>query len=287
MEPTKFADKRRPGHNSLPASRTDIVVLPGLQKSGKLREGLSRLRRARFPSSPSDVTEAFADVPPRSVWIARDAAFVNWLGQQPRSAARTDFRLIVLSRLAPSTRELTGVYFRHVLQPDANMSMLAADQLLEVLDADNRRDLFVAGLVDEGQQQVLLYRGDLDPLTVPVTWFAGGPKSPVADPDHLQIADYGHTVRLGAFEAAADAILYEHDRDYRRRTRRLELESDATLGGSIRRLRLQRGLARGEFPVSEKTIARVERNDVQRPRAKTLAAIAETLGVPMDELASY
>jgi hypothetical protein len=252
-----------------------------------LRVGPSRLRRARFPLSPRDVREAFAEAPRGSVWIAPDAVFVDWLGQPPRPPGSSGFRLIVLSRLAPSTRELAAVYFRHVLQPGADVAFLPIDQLLEVVDADNRRDLFVAGLVDEGQQQVLLYRGDLDPLTVPVEWFSGGPKSPSADPDHLEIVDHGHTVRLGSFEAAADAILYEHDREYRRKARTLELGSDATLGGSIRRLRLQRGLARGDFPVSERTIARLERNYVQRPRARTLAAVAETLGVNMDDLASY
>jgi hypothetical protein len=55
-------------------------------------------------------------------------------------------------------------------------------------------------------------------------------------------------VRLDAYEAATDAILYEFDEAYRRRAKRRRLVQDRSLGGALRRLRLQKGLRRADFP---------------------------------------
>ena len=100
--------------------------------------------------------------------------------------------------------------------------------------------------------------------------------------------DFGQTVRLGRYEAAANAILCEFDHEYRRRARARLLESDASFGASVRRLRLQRGLRRSDFPgVTEKEVARIERNEVKRPRKKSLEALARGLGVSPDELGTF
>ncbi len=54
------------------------------------------------------------------------------------------------------------------------------------------------------------------------------------------------------------------------------------------RLRKQRRLRRSDFaPVSAKEIARLERNEVATPHAKTLVAIAGRLGVRSEEIAGY
>jgi len=110
----------------------------------------------------------------------------------------------------------------------------------------------------------------------------------VADPAALAVIDHGQTVCLGAFEASADAILYEFDDEYRRRVKRRALAQDTTLGGSLRRLRLKRGLTQDAFPgVPAKTIARIERSEVTKPHHATLAAVAKRLGVSVADLASY
>jgi transcriptional regulator with XRE-family HTH domain len=84
-----------------------------------------------------------------------------------------------------------------------------------------------------------------------------------------------------------DAI-YERDPEYRRRAKKRMVQEEQTLGGSIRRLRLMRGLARAEFPgLDEKSLARIERGEVERPRRATLEAIAKRLGVAVDELGEY
>ena len=54
------------------------------------------------------------------------------------------------------------------------------------------------------------------------------------------------------------------------------------------RLRKQRRLKRSDFaPVSAKEIARMERNEVATPHAKTLATIARRLGVRVEEIGGY
>jgi transcriptional regulator with XRE-family HTH domain len=54
------------------------------------------------------------------------------------------------------------------------------------------------------------------------------------------------------------------------------------------RLRKQRRLKRSDFaPISAKEIARIERNEVEKPHARTLETIAERLGVRPEEIESY
>ena len=57
---------------------------------------------------------------------------------------------------------------------------------------------------------------------------------------------------------------------------------------SLRRLRLMRGLSRDDFPgVAAKTIARIERGEVERPREETLHRIAQRLGVAPADITTY
>lgn len=100
--------------------------------------------------------------------------------------------------------------------------------------------------------------------------------------------DYGNTIRLGAYEASADGILYEFDPEYRRRAKQRELHQDESFGAALRRLRLARGLSRDDFPgISGRTIARIERGEVERPREGTLHQIAQRLGVAPEEISTY
>ena len=109
---------------------------------------------------------------------------------------------------------------------------------------------------------VILYRGNLDPLVVPLPWFrkrSAGLNPNISD---LAVTDFGQTVRLGDYEAATDAILYEFDGEYRRRAKKRQIATDR-----LRRLRLQKGLHRSDFPgLTAKEIARIERGEVRNPR---------------------
>ncbi len=115
-----------------------------------------------------------------------------------------------------------------------------------------------------------------------VDCFACGRAHAVAD---LAVTDFGQTIRLGRQEAATDAILYEFDGEYRRRAKRRQPEAARSLGGALRRLRLQKGLRQSDFPgLTAKEIARIERGEVKKPHQRTLAAIAKRIGVPAEEI---
>lgn len=196
-------------------------------------------------------------------------------------------RVAFLDRVTPAQLDILRERFSRVLAEYEGMQRLPDAQLLEVLEAPNASELFVAGAIDRALGSLMLYRGNLERLVVPLESFAasGGVRP---DFGRLAIGEYGHSVRLGEYEAAADAILYEHDPIYRRAAKKRVLAAQDGLGASIRRLRLQRGLSRADFPgLSEKQVARIERGDTARPRTSTLRRFAERLGVEVEELGSY
>ena len=130
-------------------------------------------------------------------------------------------------------------------------------------------------------------RGDLGRLVVP---FSAIPRSGSLAPDfrRLSFADHGHSVRLGKFEVSTDALLYEFDAGYRHRLNADRRATEQGFGPTLRRLRKQRGLARSDFPsINEKTLARIERGEIERPRERTPVAIEERLGMTRDEIASF
>ena len=105
----------------------------------------------------------------------------------------------------------------------------------------------------------------------------------------MKIRDKETREPLGNYEAAADALLYEYDPEYRRRTAKQRLQEEQSFGASLRRLRKQRGLRREDFEpdLSAKTIARIEQGKVKRIQQKTLQALAEHLSVPPGEIESF
>ena len=153
--------------------------------------------------------------------------------------------------------------------------------------AQQSLDLFIGGLCDRATGTLTLARGDLETVVVPLSMFrpSGGA---TADPSNFGVTDYGHTIRLGNYEASAEAILYEVDPDYRRRLNSKRRKEDKGFGASLRRLRIQRQLTRNDFPgVAAKTVARIERGETGKPQGKTLGILAKTLGVSPDEIDTY
>jgi DNA-binding XRE family transcriptional regulator len=170
----------------------------------------------------------------------------------------------------------------------ANGGFLPNDELAEALAAENRKDLFIGGTIDQASETLTLWRGNLDSLVVPFSAFSVSGDGVTPNFEQFSVRDYGHTVRLGEYEAATDAVLYEYDRDYRRRRAKQRLKTDQGLGPSIRRLRKQRALHREDFaPLSPKTIARIEQGRVKSLHRKTRATIARILGVDPAEIETY
>lgn len=238
--------------------------------------------------SDAELLSCFEHASPRSVWLSADTKALSPLANFI-AVSNTEHRLLVFSEVAESTRHFLSAYFRRVLVTKDSAQYLAPAELAEVLAAPNRSDLFIGGTVDSKEQAVILYRGTVDPIVVPLDWFVSQSKNgPKADPKAFGICDYGQTVRLGAFEASADAILFEFDSAFRRKRKKDLLKQDNSFGASIRRLRLQKNLRRSEFPgISEKTIARIERNEISNPQSHTIAVIANRLGVKEGDLQTY
>jgi hypothetical protein len=199
-----------------------------------------------------------------------------------------DQRLLSLERADDDRRGLTHALFRYVVSVDEGVRLLPTDELAEVLSSADRADLFIGAAVARADAAVILYRGNLEPLVVPLSWFREPAEGPRPDFSDVAVTDFGQTIRLGDYEAATDAILYEFDDDHRRRAKKRQLETDRSLGGALRRLRLQKGIRQSDFPgVTAKEIARIERGEVKRPHQHTLAAIANRLGVTTDDISTY
>jgi transcriptional regulator with XRE-family HTH domain len=138
---------------------------------------------------------------------------------------------------------------------------------------------------DAALAAVTLYRADLSSLCVAADWFTQGGENVITDISALRLEEDGTMVHLGSRRWPAHQVIAAFDSNFRRRLRRLELTQNDTLGGLVRRTRKERRLAREEFPgIDAKTIARIERNEITRPQRETLRLIAQTLGLPIEQL---
>lgn len=224
----------------------------------------------------------------KAVWIVRKGTLANRVVRGISWPSRKAGYLLLVGRPRPEViPALERRFVRVVFAADPD-DFLPSQELEAVLKSSERRDRFIGGIVDKEAQIVTLWRGDLMPFIVPFSAFAPTSNGIAPDWDRFTVTDYGHTLRLGAYEAAADAVLYEYDLEFRRQLNKTRLATEQTLGASIRRLRKQRQLTRHDFPgLDPKTLARIERGEVTKPQADTLRTIAKRLRVPADELGSF
>jgi len=214
------------------------------------------------------------------------------IGSRFTSQDTATFRLGNLLMLQPPRAKsipALHTWFNRVVGETRPFKMLPWDQLWEVLGApaDESRDVFIWGSIDMKTGLLTLVRGNLEQITVPTSIFRpSGTSRP--NFDKFGLDDYGHAIRFGVYEASADYVLYEASPDYRRRINAKRRKEERGLGPSLRRLRIQRGIAQNGFPsVPAKTISRIERGEVEKPHARTLRIISETLGVPAEEFELY
>lgn len=248
---------------------------------------LARLDADRLRTE-SEIRNALERSGRRAVWVAPSVAAVQLLLAALAGRAKGDQRLLSLEPANDARHSLLHAIFRFVVSADEGIRLLRVDELADVLGAVNREDLFVGVAAAPVDAAVVLYRGNLEPMVVPLTWFRTRPGGPKPDTADLAITDSGQTVRLGKYEAATDAILYEFDAAYRRRAKKREVERDKSFGGALRRVRLQKGLRRSDFhSVTAKEIARIERGEVKKPHPRTIAILAKRLGVPAKEIPTY
>lgn len=266
--------------------------ITGAMKTILLDGGRSRAKwfariNAEIASSPTSIRDAVAHASRDTLWLSFEPKLTASVLQAVNWHSPSLGWMVLLHRPDIHTLPALDSCFREVVF-SLDKCFLPAAQLGEVLSAPHRENLFIGGSVDRTGGTVTLWRGNLSPLTVPLSAFKPAGDGTKPDFNKFSIRDYGHTVRFGDYEAAADAILYEFDKDYRRLQAKARIAAEQSFGASLRRLRKQRGLRREDFgPLSAKTIARIEQGQVTRVQENTLRLIAKKLGVPAEDIATY
>jgi hypothetical protein len=260
-----------------------------------LGPGAKRLLRTGLPASlvhgRKSLVRALDEASPSTLWLAASAEAPDELLHEAIRLPRRRSRLGGLLTLHPPRTESIQPLddlFDPFVWSTGNFRFLPLDELAEVLADERRGELFLGGYADPHNQTLTLVRGDLRRLSVPVSMFLPSGTGEKPDPFRLAFTDCGNTVLLGDYEAAADAILYEADAEYRSRLLAKRRAEDRTFGACLRRLRLLRGLRQSDFgDVAAKTIRRIESGATAAPHGHTLAAIAARLQVEPNEIANY
>lgn len=265
----------------------NTIVLDRRAKRSEAFSGLS----PRIVTTLAGVGDSLSLSGSDALWISYERSLTEALVKQGLAADSGKLGMGVFvheidSRHLPAMESL---FRRLVFRGDAlTAGFLPPDELAEALQADHRERLVIGGWVDRDTETMTLWRGDLSPLIVPLSTFT---PSGQAAPDFTAFAvtDSGQTIQLGAYEAAVEAILYEHDPIRRREIKEQRNAEDRSFGAALRRLRRQRGLRQGDFApeVTAKTVARIERGEVARLQRRTLIALAHRLGVAPDAIDSY
>jgi hypothetical protein len=238
----------------------------------------------------SEVEAAVSHPVKHATWISFTRRFTDILLEKAVDA-RADLRGSHLITLTPPRSEsisaLLGL-FHPVFGLVEGFQWLPEEELVKAIVANDARDRFLGGSVDPKAKALTLLRGDITAVVVPFSNFSRSGDGTAPDFARLGLADYGRTIVLGDYEASADAVLYELDPDYRRRLKKQRRQRERTFGASLMRLRKQLRVQRSDFaPISSKEIARIERDEVAKPHAKTLKVIADRLGVRPEEIESY
>jgi hypothetical protein len=269
-----------------PLARKGIFVV-----SSKVLENLPRRHGRLTPVRDRPAIRQVMNSGEVEAWVVADAQAASDLLAEASAAKVSKRRLGRLVFLEPPRLESLAAaldLFRSVAWANDRKRWLPMEELIEVLNTPDPREYLVGGMVDAEAGTLTLYRGDFSRLRIPLSIFQPTAKGVQIDPAQFEVIDCGHAVRLGAYEAGADAIFYECDPAYRKRLRRQRRAEEKTFGASFRRLRIQRGLRQGDFtPLTAKTIARIEHGEVQKPHGKTLTRIADRLGVAPEEIESY
>lgn len=261
-----------------------------------LGSGAKRLLRTGLPASQlhgrRSLVQALHQASSFALWLAAsadapDELLTEAIRLTPRRRNRLGGLLTLHQPRAESIQPLDDL-FEPFVWSTGNFRFLPLAELAEVLADERRGDLFIGGYADPYNETLTLVRGDLRRLSVPLSLFLPSGTGGKPDPFRLGFSDCGNTVRLGDYEAAADAILYEADSDYRSCLLAKRRAEGKTFGACLRRLRLQRHLRQSDFgEISAKTIARIERGETAAPHGQTLAAIAARLQVEPNEIPSY
>jgi len=258
---------------------------------------LGRMPKFRRPLPPkvtfcrtSEIAQCVRELAARSVVISLESSSTDALMKAMLGAERKRRfeELVTIEPPKASSVPLLRGFFRDIVGAVGAYRWLPFEELLTVIAGKDQANRFIGGVADVENETVALLRGNSQTTVVPFSFFEPSGNGVAPDFTRLSFTDYGHTVVFGEYEASADAILYETDVDYRRKLTKERKRNERSFGASLQRLRLQKRLKRSDFAgISSKTIARIERNEVEKPHGKTLETLAQRLGVPADQIETY
>ena len=238
---------------------------------------------ARRVETPAEI-EAALELDANTTWVAKDPHPLRDFIQLGHSRRRRDLLL-----LEPATRlrlDALRQLFDNIVAPETGLELLPTRQIFSVLAEDHPGDYFIGAGYDADDELLLLYRGNMETLSVKRESFEANPVTQ-PDPEAVAVGEGGQTLNLGDYEVGADSILYQWDAKFRRRKKENRRQLDDTFGGSVRRLRMMRGLNQDEVEgVTERTVRRIEKNEV-KPRSSTVDKLADALEVESDEIDTY
>jgi DNA-binding Xre family transcriptional regulator len=266
-----------------PAKRS-MILLDRRPKRAAAFAGL----HPRVVRSVTDLRNSVAHASKDSVWVSYASDLTDALVKRATAVPATlGSGLFIHSLDMKSIPVLSSLFRRIAFNVDGGF--IPAEQLAEVLDAQNRANLFIGGYANKATETITFWRGNLESLTVPFAAFEKSGDGTEPNFDAFSVIDSGQTVKLGNYEAAVDAVLYEYDPEYRRAISKKRLQEDRSFGAALRRLRKQRGLRREDFEpdVAAKTVARIEQGKVSRIQKTTLERLAKHLAVEPAEIASF
>jgi len=251
------------------------------------KHGWARLASHRLGQAEA-VRQALAQAGQRQLWVVPHKESAAWLLQalSTHPSMRPHARLLLECEIDVEALSSLRAAFAAIVP--RTQTCLGPDELLEVLGSDHPEDYCIAASVDGRGDHLVLHRGDFSVLVASVRSLAAAGEQAALDPRRLQLRDSGQTIALGGYEIAFEALLLERDAAYRRRANARRVDADASFGGCLRRLRRFKRVPRDGFPgLSAKTLARIERGEVDAPRAATLRTIARRLGVRPEEIGTY
>ncbi len=268
----------------LKTPKCSMILLARLPKRAAAFAGLS----PRIVRTVMSLHESLTTASKNTVWVSYERDLTDALVKRASSDHATLGSALFIHPLDIKTIPVLSSRFHHVAF-NVDGTFLPAEELAEVLGAEQRANLFLGGFVNQESETVTFWRGNLESLTVPCTMFEPSGDGTTPNFADFSITDGGQTVKFGDYEAAVEAILYEADPKYRRAIAKQRSREDRSFGAALRRLRKQRGLRREDFApaVAAKTVARIEQGQVTHPQKATLEALAKRLGVEPDEIASF
>jgi len=264
--------------------RTMMILLDRTTKRTAAFAGL----HPQIVSSVSALRDSVARASKDSVWVSYASDLTAALVKSaPITPSTLGMGVFIHSLDMKTIPVLTSLFRRIAFAVDGGF--IPAEELAEVLESENRANLLIGGFVNAATQTITLWRGNLESLTVPFSAFEKSGDGTEPDFSSFSVIDCGQTVKLGDYEAAVDAVLYDYDPEFRRASSKKRLQEDQSFGASLRRLRKQRGLRREDFApdVSAKTVARIEQGKVTRIQKTTLDSLAKHLAVDPEEIASF